>query len=126
MSGGGLRELVAESIRESGGGGGTLRWAGCLEACLLAGCEVARLCCVAAWGGDAEGLEFVSFVWFGIGSEVNWGFQGWEFRDSDGGSRCVAYGLDSRVRSRVRSLITYHDDGWIMLGFSRSRVEITD
>lgn len=59
MRGGGLRELVAESIRESGGRGSTLGWAGCLEAGLLAGCEVARLCCVAAWGGDAEGLEFL-------------------------------------------------------------------
>lgn len=28
----------------------------------------------------------------------------------------LAYGLDSRVRFRVRSLITYHD-GLIMLGF---------
>ena len=55
-------------------------------------------------------------MWFEIGFEVNRGFQGREFR-GDGGSRCFAYGLDSRVRSRVRSLITYHDDGWIMLGF---------
>lgn len=56
MRGSGLRELVAESIRETWGRGCTLRRAGCLEACLLAGCEIARLCCVAAWGGDSEGL----------------------------------------------------------------------
>ena len=59
MRGGGLRELVAERIRESRGGGRAFRWAGCVEACLLPGCEVARLCCVAAWGGDAEGLGVV-------------------------------------------------------------------
>lgn len=56
MRGGGLRELVAERVGESRGRGGAFGWAGCLEACLLPGCEVARLCCVAAWGGDAEGL----------------------------------------------------------------------
>jgi hypothetical protein len=66
MRGGGLRELVAEGIRETWSGGSTFRWAGCLEACLLAGCEVARVCSVAAWGGDAEGLAgFVSFGYLG-------------------------------------------------------------
>lgn len=34
-------------------------------------------------------------MWFDIGFEVDWKFQGWEFRD-DGGSRCFAYGLDSQ------------------------------
>lgn len=60
---------------------------------------------------------FLLALCFEIALEINCVFQGWEFRDRDGGSRCFAYGLDSRVRSRVRSLITYHDDGWIILGF---------
>lgn len=53
-----------------------------------------------------------------------------EFGDGgvgNGGSRCFAYGLDSRVRSRVRSLITYHDDGWIMLVFGfKARIHRLD
>lgn len=99
MRSGGLRELVAERVGESGGGGGAFRWAGCLEACLLPGCEVARLCCVAAWGGDAEGLGFlVSFesLELGRGPIDGVGMNLGDVCVADGGSRCFAYGSDSR------------------------------